>query len=118
MQLLRSPLFIVCALLFLVHQVLQKVLHIYFTPIDRYLDALLAMPIILTLLLAERRLLFKRGKTYRLSAITVILATIYVSVVAEWIFPHFSTKFTADWLDVLMYAAGSGIFYWLGNKAA
>ncbi|MEM8970220.1 MAG: hypothetical protein AAGE93_27645 [Bacteroidota bacterium] len=111
MKVLTSPVFIICALLFIAHQVLQKGLDITFPLIDRYLDNLLTMPIILSLMLVERQYLFKRGKAYRLSALDVIVATVFITLISEIIFPFFSKKFTTDWWDVAFLALGSLIFY-------
>lgn len=54
MTTVRSPFFIICLLLFIIHQVMQKGMDIHYKWVDRYLDNLLAMPVILTLLQAER----------------------------------------------------------------
>lgn len=115
-QILKSPVFVVCCVLFIVHQVLQKGLDIHYPLFDRYLDNLLAMPIILTLLMIERRFLFGRRKGVGLTALEVVMATGLVILVAELIFPMFSRDFTTDWWDVLFYALGSLVFYFTINK--
>ena len=111
MKVLTSPVFIICALLFVVHQVLQKGLDITFPLFDRYLDNLLAMPIILSLLLVERQYLFKRGKAYRLSTLDVVVATVFIALISEIIFPLLSQDFTTDWWDIVFLGLGSLIFY-------
>jgi hypothetical protein len=111
MKVLTSPVFIICALLFVVHQILQKGLDITFPLFDRYLDNLLAMPIILSLLLVERQYLFKRGKSYRLPALDVVIATVFIALVSEIIFPLLSREFTTDWWDIVFLGLGSLIFY-------
>lgn len=111
MQTLKSPLFIVSIALFLLHQVLQHLLKISLPLADRYLDNLLAMPIILSLLLAERRHLFRRGNSYQLSWLEIVLATLYVSAISEWLFPVLSKRFTFDPLDFVFFFGGAGIFY-------
>lgn len=116
MKVLRSPVFILCSLIFLIHQLMQKGLDIHFKPIDRYLDNLLAMPIILTFLMIERRYLLGRKKTFSLSPIEIILATIFIVSVAEILFPLLSTDFITDWWDVLFYSLGSIIFYLTINR--
>lgn len=116
MNVLKSPVFIICCLLFALHQLLQKGLHISLPLIDNYLDNLLAMPIILTFLLVERRILFRRGKGYRLSAMDVVMATVYIVVIAEVIFPLFSDNFVTDWRDVIFYALGSLIYWFTINR--
>ncbi len=116
MKVLTSPGFIICALLFVVHQILQKGLDITFPLADRYLDNLLTMPIILSLLLAERQYLFKRGKAYCLSALDVVVATVFIALISEIIFPLFSEDFTTDWWDVVFLGLGSLLFYVTINK--
>jgi hypothetical protein len=111
MNQLRSPLFIVCIALFILHQVLQKFLNVHFGLLDRYLDNLLAMPILLSLLHAERVWLFKKGQKYKLSQLEIIMATIYVVLISEILFPAISNKFTSDWADVIFYFAGSFLYY-------
>lgn len=111
MTVLLSPVFIICMVLFLLHQLLQQALHITLPFLDAHLDNLLAMPIILTLLLAERRWLFKKGNDYQLPVLDIIVATAYVIFISEVLFPLLSQKFVADWRDVMFYIAGTFIFY-------
>lgn len=118
MRVLKSPVFIVCLVLFTIHQLMQKVMDIHFSWFDRYLDNLLAMPIILTLLMIERRYLLGRKHTYRLSVLEILVATIFIILVAEIAFPLFSRDFTTDWWDVLFYTLGSTIFFLTINQTA
>jgi hypothetical protein len=110
MEILKSPYFIVFSFVFIAHQLLQHVFKINIPIADAYLDNLLAMPIILHLLLAERRYLFKRGGNYRLPLLEVILATVYVSLISELLFPVLSSRFTFDWLDFVFFFTGAGIY--------
>lgn len=82
---------------------------------DDYLDNLFITPILLTFLVVERRLLFKKGKNYSLSALEVVMATVLIALVCELLFPYLSRDFVTDWLDLLFYAAGSIIFYFFIN---
>ncbi len=103
--------------MFVAHQLLQKVWHIAIPWADHYLDPLLCMPIVLTLLLAERRHIFGKGDAYRLSRTEVIVAVGALSFLFEVLFPYWSDRFTADWWDVAAYAAGGGFFYFFLNRA-
>lgn len=116
MLIIRSPVFIICCLLFLLHQFLQKVLHYTVPLVDSFLDSFLAMPILLTLLVAERRLIFRRGSSYCLSIPEIIAATLLIAFIAEVVFPALSKRFTADWFDVLAYVLGSTLFYFTINS--
>ncbi len=116
MKVLKSPVFIICSLLFIIHQWMQKLMDIHFSLFDRYLDNLLAMPIILTLLMIERRYLLGRNQSFRLSALEIIIATIVIILAAEVIFPILSRNFTTDWWDLFFYSAGSVIFWLTINR--
>jgi hypothetical protein len=118
MAVLRSPPFIICLVLFIVHQIITKGMNIQLGWIDNYLDSFLAMPVILTLWLAERRWLFKQGSSYLLPLLHVVMATLYISLVSEMVFPLLSRRFTADWRDVVCYAVGSILFYFTVNRPA
>lgn len=116
MKALRSPLFLACCLLFIAHQVTQKMLDISIPLADSYLDNLVAMPIILTILLAERQWLFRRGRDYRLTPMEIVVATAYISLISEVVFPMVSSSFRFDWIDILLYAFGSLLFHFFINK--
>lgn len=114
---LYSATFITCCIVFLAHQITQRVLHIAIPFADNYVDNFLATPILLTLLLVERRTLFRYGHDYTLSVAEVALATAFIAGVGELLFPYWSENFTSDWLDVLFYALGSVLFYATVNKS-
>lgn len=105
---LNHSLFLSSLGLFLLHQVLQKMLLIRLSWADAYLDPLLAMPILLPLLNWERGM--SNVKPFRLlSTLHCWLITAYVSFVSEWIFPLLSPRFTTDPLDVVLFFAGTGL---------
>jgi hypothetical protein len=114
MEVLQRPFFIICVVLFGLHQLLQWGLKIPIPIADAYLDNILLMPIVLTLWLAEKRILFKKAKGYELSPLEIIMATIYILLITEWIFPLMTTHFTTDAWDVFFTAIGSLLYYfWL-----
>lgn len=115
-KLLRHPVFLLCCAVFIIHQIMQKVLHIAYPVADSYVDNFVAMPIILTLLVVERRFLFKKGESYRLTLQEVIIATLFIAFMVEVVFPLFSDRFTRDWIDFLFYGFGSILFYWTINR--
>lgn len=117
MKSLQSPVFIVCSILFVAHQVVQKIFEVPIPLADRYLDNFLATPILLTLLLVERRTLFGHGKNYRLTVTEVVIATVWIALVGELLFPYLSENFTSDAMDLLFYTLGSVLFYFTVNKA-
>lgn len=113
---LYCAVFITCCLLFLAHQITQRVLQLPIRFADNYLDNFLATPILLTLLLVERRTLFRYGSGYTLSVAEVCVATAFIAAVGEVLFPYLSDDFTADWLDVPFYVLGSVLFYSTVNR--
>jgi hypothetical protein len=118
MDALKSPLFIICSILFLLHQLAQYALKLHIPPADAYLDNLVAMPIFLSLLVAERKILFKRDKAYRLSLLEVFLATVYVSLISELLFPLLAKRFTFDLLDFVFFLAGAALYLLIKPKEA
>jgi hypothetical protein len=108
-------LFIGCISLFITHQLLQKTFNITLPFIDSYLDPLLCIPILLYLLLLERKYLWKQKAT-SLSMITIVAATLIIIVVAEILFPRYTTAFVFDAIDIVMYGIGAGFFYCCMNK--
>jgi hypothetical protein len=115
MATLKQPAFLLLVVLFGVHQVLQKFYGIHLGWLSYYIDPLLGMPILLTLLLAERRYLLKKGKAYQFSALEVGVAVAALSFIFEILFPVLSDRFTADWRDGIAYAVGGAIFYYFLN---
>jgi hypothetical protein len=111
MNVLLRPAFLVCVVLFTIHQLMQYVFKLQIPFLNNYLDNLLAMPVILTLLWAERRWLFNKGDHYHLPIFEGVIATIYIIIIGEWLFPALSHRFTSDWLDIPFYLLGTVLFY-------
>lgn len=109
--------FIFFSVIFLAHQVLEKILHIPNRWMDSYLDPLLFMPILLHFILWEKWVLFKRPISKKLSAIEVLIWWIAGSIITEYLFPKMSQGFTSDFLDVICYAAGSLFFFFMMNNS-
>lgn len=114
----KTPLFASSCLLFLLHQLLQWGFKINIPFADAYLDNLLAMPMLLTLWLAEKLWLFKAPPHYGLTLLEVIMATVYFLLVTEWLFPLLSSRFTFDAWDIPITMAGSVIYFLTAGKAA
>jgi hypothetical protein len=82
-----------------------------------YLADALALPVILTLALAVQRRLGNHPPGFVFPNSWLLAAWLFVSVWFEAVLPHYSTRATADPLDVLAYAAGTLVFaQWL-NRA-
>jgi hypothetical protein len=115
-RMLVRPWFIGMLLLFSIHQVMQKVLGINILLLDSYLDPLLFMPILLHLMLWERRFLFGKGSCYILSWKRIICILVFVSVFCEFLFSYWSDSFTRDYWDIFCYAIGALLFGIYLNK--
>jgi len=81
-------------------------LHIRFT--DNYLDPILAMPILLSIIDWELEFFRNRPK---LNISEIIASFIIFSVIFECFFPYFSANFTKDYWDVLAYLLGATLYY-------
>ncbi|MCF1714615.1 hypothetical protein L0U88_08260 [Flavihumibacter sp. RY-1] len=98
-----------CLFLFILHQLLEKCFHVRIEKVDNYLDALVCLPIILQLIVWERRVLLKDAY-YRLPLLHIAGYFVLLSILGELLFPALSNRFTADGWDVLCYAAGTFLF--------
>jgi hypothetical protein len=107
----RHPVFIMSCILFLGHQLIQKGFGIDIPFIHSYLDDLLVMPIILTLILVERRRFFGWGENFTFSALETVGLVLGFSLLFELAFPYLSSKFTFDWYDFIAYGLGGIIYY-------
>lgn len=102
-------LFAVCALLFLLHQYVEKILKLSLPMIDSYLDPLLFMPMLLTLITWERQLMYK-NRLYTLSLMHIFGYLLLVSFLCEVVLPMWTERMTADVWDVLFYALGTILY--------
>jgi len=106
----KNPVFLVSLLLFVLHQITQKVLHIQISWADHYLDMFVLMPIVLTLYTLERRYLFLQ-KAYTITLLEALAATLLVGIISEILFPRWSSRFTRDPLDFIYLVLGAAIYY-------
>lgn len=112
---LSNYVFLTCVLLATVNQTIEKGFGIFVPIVHSYLDDLLCFPIVLTLGLAMYRY-FK--PSYELSAWHIWPTAIIYSIYFEGYLPQTSVAYTADIIDVLMYALGALIFQRLINRSS
>lgn len=105
----HNLLFVLCAIAFIAHQVLQKIFHISVPVVDSYLDPLLFMPIVLHLVVIERRIMLK-VPDYRLPPTHIFGYFLLISILCEIILPFLNSEMIADKWDVLCYALGTLIY--------
>lgn len=109
--------FITLFLLFLLHQFLEKIALIKLPIVDDYLDPLLCMPFLLSMLLMKHRCLIYKDKHYILPPFLIITATLLISIIAEGIFPMIQPKFVADIWDIICYILGAIYFQLFFNHS-
>jgi uncharacterized membrane protein YhaH (DUF805 family) len=90
-------------ILFLSHQLTQKVLHLEISFIDYYLDPFCLTALFFPLLKIERKLLFDQKAFSNLEL--VIIFTFLVAIF-EGLLPYFYQQFTSDIWDILAMALG------------
>jgi len=103
-------------LLLLTHQFLQKVLHVKVPFLDNWLDPFLSMPILLGLILMERRWFLNRNsqdknQDYNFSKLEIVITVLFFALIFEFLFPKYSDGFTFDWWDFVGYGLGGLLFY-------
>lgn len=109
LQYATQVLVIISAVLFVVHQYLQLIAHINITFLDNYLDPFVMMPILLYLLVWERRLLLRK-RTLLLPNTHIFGYFVLAVIFGEVLFPLLNKRFTADYWDILSYGLGSLIY--------
>ncbi|MEM8527166.1 MAG: hypothetical protein AAGG68_21175 [Bacteroidota bacterium] len=101
---------------FLLHQLLQKMLHFSIPFLDSYYDPFAAAVLGLFALRMERKYLWKKKrikfKWYEVMTIVMVLA-----LISEQLFPYLSNAFTRDWWDYFAFVLGGIYFYFLLNTA-
>ena len=115
MSVLKNPWWVLAVVLFVLHQVGERILNLELGALDRYLDPFLATPILLGLWLFERRLVFRQS---HLSWFETAIATLVLAVIFEEIFPVYEAGFRRDVVDYAFYGLGGLYFYFLINRRA
>ena len=80
--------------------------------VTSYLNDFLCMPIVLTICLKAVHLI-KKDKSIRLDLFTIVSLTTFYAVYFEWYLPKVESRYTADYMDVVMYFTGALLFYYL-----
>jgi len=84
--------------------------------INGYINDAFAIPVIANLGLWFQRVFIIKNNYYVLAPWQVIFITAYVSILFEGILPLYIKAYTADWIDVLLYAIGGLFFYFIMNR--
>ncbi|OAB28569.1 hypothetical protein SAMN05444395_101319 [Flavobacterium fryxellicola] len=83
--------------------------------INNYANDLFCLPLVLGAMeFTIRRL--KKDKYFKFPIGFVILLSSYYSFYFEYYLPSFNSRYTADWVDVILYFLGGLTFYFSENK--
>ncbi|PNW28157.1 hypothetical protein [Formosa algae] len=83
--------------------------------ISFYVNDALCMPIVLSFCLLGVRVIKKNSELY-LPVFPILLLTVFYAVFFEYYLPNWNPRYTADWIDVGLYALGSLVFYRFQKK--
>lgn len=78
--------------------------------VNFYVNDFLCMPVVLTISLKAVQFL-KKDFSIRLPLLLVLTLTSFYAIYFEYFLPQVEARYTADWLDVVMYFSGALIFY-------
>lgn len=84
--------------------------------LNNYLADLLCMPIVLSICLFCVQAI-KKDRNLKLPAFSIFSLFILYSIYFEVILPPLHERYTADYIDVIIYFLGSLIFYFLQKKS-
>lgn len=82
---------------------------------NNYLNDFLCMPIVLFIGQFTIRKL-KRNNILRLPWPLILTLTLFYSIYFEYYLPGINSRYTADFLDVILYFLGSALFYVMENR--
>ena len=114
MKLLLNPFFLLAVSLYGVNRFLLSLVSLsaYQVP---YLNDILCLPVVLTLALWLQQKLFRGSCRQRLNAAQVLFVGLYFAILFEGILPALAERYTRDYWDILAYAAGGIVYFFLFN---
>lgn len=77
-----------------------------------HLNDFLCIPIVAYIALKTLRF-FKRNPTLKIGALPILGLVIYYAFYFEYLLPFLDPRHTADFIDVICYFLGGGVFYFL-----
>ena len=78
--------------------------------VNDYFNDLLCMPLVLGLLSFTIRYL-KNDSSFHFSIFFIIGLALYYSLYFEYYLPEVNSRYTSDWIDILLYFLGGVLFY-------
>jgi branched-subunit amino acid transport protein len=95
--------FLIPAFLFILHQILQKLLQLNYPFIDNYLDPFCFTALCIPLILIERKRLFQHSS---ISLLELGIYSIALLLVSEGLLPWVSAQFKSDPWDLIPLSLG------------
>ncbi len=95
----------------LLHQVAQKILSIKLTWFDNYGDDLLAIPFVAGIVLISENFLIYKQHHRKHHFLQLSFIFVAISLVFEFILPHYSAHYFYDPIDILYYLVGFLSYY-------
>ena len=95
--------------------IMQRLHFSFPTIINNYLNDLLYIPLVIgTIEFIIRRV--KKDSSFKLPFGFVIFLAISYSIYFEYYLPKINPRYTADWIDVILYFIGGFAFFFIGSK--
>ncbi|MGJ3235535.1 magnesium citrate secondary transporter [Marivirga sp.] len=114
---LKHPLVYISTILFVIHQIIEKVGGFSIPIFHAYLDDLLCMPIILGFSTQIIQWIHPVRGLYFLDKNAILITLLFYSILFEVILPFLNPSiYTADWVDIIMYSTGAILFYNLVSR--
>ena len=85
------------------------------TFVNNYVNDFLCLPLVLGALTFIIRY-FKNDEDFKFPLLFVLLLASYYSVYFEYYLPKLNPRYTADWIDVVLYFASSVVFFLIQNS--
>ncbi|MFD0796245.1 hypothetical protein ACFQZJ_02140 [Maribacter chungangensis] len=111
---IRRWYFLVFACIAIVVYGAQQLSFPLYHPINNYLNDLLCMPIVLKLCQYAVRSI-KRDEHLNIPVKLSVTVTILYAIYFEVLLPKFNDRYTADFIDVILYFIGLVFFIWMEN---
>lgn len=115
MKILKHPLFYMSVLIASAIYLAQRFQLPIPNWISFYVNDFLCMPIVLSLCLALIRRI-KNSETLYVPLTVVLALTTYFSLYFEWFMPQINTRYTTDFIDIILYFLGAGLFFYFQKK--
>lgn len=110
----RKVVYIITFLIALTVYVLQRLMVPLPTIINNYVNDLLYLPLVLGLIEFVIRK-FKKDSLFKLPIAFVVFLASFYSFYFEYYLPGINPRYTADWIDVVLYFLG-GFAYFFSEK--